>query len=230
MLRRSSCPSGARDEPAHRSARPAGRFVHLELRGPEGRLGVAIGPATAGETRPERLDRVLKPGVNRGRCPDVLQHPERAAGGEDAPDLGESARGLRDGAEDEARDDRVEGTGAERESFGRTENDGDPGSPPTGRPEGLDARIETERVDAAFEEGQVPARSAPEVHDPPSRAGREPAPPASEAGCLEESEAGIVEGRNLLDAPHAHVSFWNTPRSRFFRTSSQGKTIPFMAT
>ena len=196
----------------------------------ESRLRVAVRPAASGEARPERLKDVLKAGVEPGRRPDVLEHPEGAAGSKDAPHLGECARRIRDGAENEAGDDGVEGARAERKALGGTKDEGDPRAPAAGRLESLDARIETDRLDVAAVKREVPARPAAEVEDAPPRPRCEPAPPAPEAGRFEETETRVVERWDLLDSPHGHESFWKTPRSRFFRTSSHRKTIPFIAT
>src|SRR6267378_165247 len=107
-----------RDEPSHVALGPARGGVDSKARRLHGALGLAVPVAAAGQTRPEGLPAVLHPRLEAAARAHVLEHPQRAGGLQHAPDLGESARGLRHAAEDEPADDRVEGAVPKRQRLG----------------------------------------------------------------------------------------------------------------
>ena len=85
--------------------------------------------------------------AHRGcRGPDVLEHPKRPAGPEDAADLGEPAGGIVDAAEDEAAHHGVEDAGAERERLGARLDEPRRGRAPPGPAERLAGRIDPDRA------------------------------------------------------------------------------------
>src|SRR5262249_48769681 len=104
----------ARGEAAQVPLRAAALGFDPEAGGLDGALGGPGRVAAAHHAGPRRLDPVLDPRLPRAGRAHVLEHPERSAGTEDAPHLGQAAAGLRDTAEGEATDDGVEDAVAER--------------------------------------------------------------------------------------------------------------------
>src|SRR5207253_1577220 len=71
-----------RGEAPHAALRPARGARDPEAAGFDGRFGVAIGMAAAGQAGPQRLDAVFQPRAPRHRRTDVLHHAELAGGRE----------------------------------------------------------------------------------------------------------------------------------------------------
>src|SRR6267143_1709444 len=191
-----------RDESPHVALRPARGGVDPKARRLHGALGLAVPVTAAGQTRPERLPAVLHPRLEAAARAHVLEHPQRAGGLQHAPDLGESARGLRHAAEGEPADDRVERAVPKRQRLGVALHERDAGRPTPRGEQRVVRRIEARDPGVAAVERKVAAGAATDVERASGRALDEPAAPASEAEALDERAAGVVQPGDLLNATH----------------------------
>src|SRR6266540_2366183 len=191
-------------EPAQGPAGTPRRGIRDEPGARDRRLRVAVRVTAAGDRGPRRLEEILEPS-ERAAEPDVLEEAKRAAGAQHAARLPERSLRIRDAAEDEPGDDRVERTVAERQRLAARDDEGHPGGAATCARERLAVGIDADGADARHEERQVPPGARPEVERSAGRAAREPGAPAAEAAPLREREAEIVQPRDLLDAAHGSV-------------------------
>jgi hypothetical protein len=95
----------------------------VEAAGAEELRRAAVAVAAVGEGKPRTVQAVLPARKAISARADVLDEQEGSSRAEDASDLRDRAFRISDGAEDQGRDDRVEGVLRERQRLDRRADD-----------------------------------------------------------------------------------------------------------